>query len=223
MSNLNSIFVKALGWPPYFTEGKYYQLRELGGYWCTVLDNESNWRFAPRTVFKAAQIYALLHVKRETGTASILPNGLYRVLHINEYEITLETSTGESISLTYYPPDFTFPDHQPPENSEGLNHIAHVIASTQLPSVRSTDPATAKAADRKAKPKRYSIKARILELLASQREGLTGTELADYTGHRLNSITPRFADLYRDNLIRCSGQQRSGQTVWVLVGDSHGA
>jgi hypothetical protein len=222
MSNLNSIFVKALC-HGYFTEGKYYQLRSLETDWCCVLDDYSRWHYASRSSFQADQIYGVAHIKWGIGPLSLVPGGLYKVHYIDPNSITLETSPGTSICLPYRREDFTFPDHQPPENSEGLNHIAHMIASTQLPSVRSTDPATAKAADRKAKPKRYAIKARILELLASQREGLTGTELADYTGHRLNSITPRFADLYRDNLIRCSGQQRSGQTVWVLVGDSHGA
>ena len=94
---------------------------------------------------------------------------------------------------------------------------------TPLPA-RSNDPDTSKAA---AKIKRPRIKDTILDLLDKYKTGLTGQEVAEYSGYRLNSVTPRFAELsratlgidavtYNDPKIKDSGHRRSGQIVWVL-------
>ena len=45
----------------------------------------------------------------------------------------------------------------------------------------------------------------------------TGKEIASLTGHPLNCITPRFAPLRRNNLIKDSGVRRDKQIVWVLA------
>ena len=86
--------------------------------------------------------------------------------------------------------------------------------------VRSVDPATSVVA---AKIKRPKIKDTILDLLDKYNTGLTGQEIAEYSGYRLNSVTPRFAELSRTWRIGCttpfirdSGRRRSGQIVWVL-------
>ena len=90
--------------------------------------------------------------------------------------------------------------------------------------VRSVDPATSVVA---AKTKRPKIKDTILDLLDKYKTGLTGQEIAEYSGYRLNSVTPRFAELARrqgrgymltNPMIRDSGHRRSGQIVWVLYG-----
>lgn len=77
--------------------------------------------------------------------------------------------------------------------------------------VRSTDPDTSVTA---AKIKRPHIRDTILDLLDKYKTGLTGQEIAEYSGYRLNSVTPRFAELRA--LIRDSGLRRRGQIVWVL-------
>ena len=75
---------------------------------------------------------------------------------------------------------------------------------------RSTDPATSKAA---AKPKREGLKQKVLHRLTIL-GGHTGEELHCALGYRLNSITPRFAELRREGKIKDSGVRRDGQIVW---------
>jgi hypothetical protein len=83
---------------------------------------------------------------------------------------------------------------------------------------RTNDPATSKQAAISIKPKKPKIKEVIIDLLLKHKEGLTGQEIADFSGYRLNSITPRFAELRRDNgFIKVSGV-RNKQTVWQLTG-----
>ena len=91
--------------------------------------------------------------------------------------------------------------------------------------VRPNDPTTSHVAAANIKVKKVSIKAVILDLLDKHRSGLTGQEIADFSGYRLNSITPRFAELSRKTgtgymmtlgAIRSSGAVRNGQIVWVL-------
>jgi hypothetical protein len=91
-----------------------------------------------------------------------------------------------------------------------------------MTNVRSTDPATSVAA---AKIKRPKIKDTVLDLLDKYKTGLTGQEIAEYSGYRLNSVTPRFAELSKGRsgwgsapLIKDSDRRRSGQIVWVLYG-----
>ena len=97
-----------------------------------------------------------------------------------------------------------------------------IIDASMLPA-RSNDPDTSKAA---AKIKRPKIRDTILDLLDKYKTGLTGQEIAEYSGYRLNSVTPRFAELARKGgspyqiilpKIRDSGHRRSGQIVWVLL------
>lgn len=87
-----------------------------------------------------------------------------------------------------------------------------------VPSARANDPATSKAAAKGIKVKKASIKDVIIDLLLKYKTGLTGQEIAEYSGFRLNSITPRFAELRRANLVTDSGRQRSLQIVWQLKG-----
>lgn len=88
---------------------------------------------------------------------------------------------------------------------------------TQPAPVRANDPATSSG---KRKVNKYEQA--VLDLLncephGPQNLGLTGKEMAIYTGHPLNCITPRFAPLRRKGLIKDSGMRRDKQTVWVLV------
>lgn len=100
--------------------------------------------------------------------------------------------------------------------------------------VTSTGTDTATAAAIAIKPKRLSIKDTILALLAAYPAGLTGEEIAQRGNLRLNSVTPRFAELtgtvvmdiehtdtnhrvlLRTPKIKDSGLRRSGQIVWKL-------
>lgn len=82
--------------------------------------------------------------------------------------------------------------------------------------VRTTDPATSHRAAQTATQRRASIKDHILIELAVH-GGCTGEEIANRTTLRLNSITPRFAELTRAGKIKDSGTTRNKQIVWVLV------
>ena len=92
-------------------------------------------------------------------------------------------------------------------------------AVSEHPKARANDPATSKAAAKAIKPKVPSLKETILFLLARNPSGLTGTEIAELSGKRLNSITPRFAELYRGSKIKSTAYSsyRNGETVWVLA------
>ena len=97
---------------------------------------------------------------------------------------------------------------------------------------KTNDVPTSVAAAVSIKPKKASIKNVILELLDTYKTGLTGQEIAEYSGFRLNSVTPRFAELSRWSgspyqkvapRIVDTGRTRSGQIVWVLYGLGHDA
>lgn len=93
-------------------------------------------------------------------------------------------------------------------------------APTTNTGARSTDPVTSKRAS--AKVKKVSIKSVMLDLLERYTAGLTGQEIAERTGYRLNSVTPRFAELQRQGKIKYASidgvlMMRSGQIVWVLA------
>ena len=92
-------------------------------------------------------------------------------------------------------------------------------AVSEHPKARANDPVTSKAAAKAIKPKVPSLKETILFLLARNPSGLTGTEIAELSGKRLNSITPRFAELYRASKIKSTAYSsyRNGETVWVLA------
>lgn len=82
--------------------------------------------------------------------------------------------------------------------------------------VRTTDPATSHRAAQTATQRRASIKDHILLELAIH-GGCTGEEIANRTTLRLNSITPRFAELTRAGKIKDSGTTRNKQIVWVIA------
>ena len=90
---------------------------------------------------------------------------------------------------------------------------------------KTNDAPTSVAAAVSIKPKKASIKDVILDLLDTYKTGLTGQEIAEYSGLRLNSVTPRFAELSRWSgspyqktapAIMNTNRTRSGQIVWVL-------
>ena len=82
---------------------------------------------------------------------------------------------------------------------------------------RSNDPATSKGKCKVNKYEQAVIALLDCEPHGPQNVGLTGKEMALYTGHPLNCITPRFAPLRRKGLIKDSGVRRDKQIVWVLA------
>ena len=118
-------------------------------------------------------------------------------------------------------------------NIGGAKHyFAHRFELVTEPAQHKTNDApTSVAAAVSIKPKKASIKDVILELLDTYKTGLTGQEIAEYSGIRLNSVTPRFAQLSRWTgspyqkeapKIADTGRTRSGQIVWVLYGTGRG-
>ena len=91
-----------------------------------------------------------------------------------------------------------------------------VVLREKPAAARSTDPETSHAAASSVTPKRASIKDHILIELAVH-GGCTGTEIAERTRTRLNSITPRFKELADANKIKDSGKRRDRQIVWVTA------
>ena len=77
---------------------------------------------------------------------------------------------------------------------------------------RSNDPATSKG---KRRVNKYELA--VLDVLSVTRLGQTGKDIAAYSRHPLNCITPRFAPLRRKGLIKDSGTKRDKQVVWVLA------
>lgn len=95
-----------------------------------------------------------------------------------------------------------------------------------IPTARSTDPATSKGKRRINKYEQAVLDVLGCEPHGPQNVGLTGKEMAVYTGHPLNCITPRFAPLRRKGLIKpktdtidgvVSVVKRDKQIVWVRV------
>ena len=100
-----------------------------------------------------------------------------------------------------------------------------LVPTTVTANHKTNDAPTSVAAAVSIKPKKASIKDVILELLDKYKTGLTGQEIAEYSGFRLNSVTPRFAELSRWGgspyqktapAIMNTNRTRSGQIVWVL-------
>jgi hypothetical protein len=100
---------------------------------------------------------------------------------------------------------------------DGTFHYEDFIKKAEaVPNARRNDPATSKAAA--AKAPRVSLGQKVLDLLGTYAPaGLTGEEISTRLNARLNSVTPRFAELRRHGLIEENGK-RSGQIVWVLAG-----
>ena len=86
------------------------------------------------------------------------------------------------------------------------------VTAEQAPTARANDPATSKG---KRKVNKYE--SAVLTTLSIKSLGRTGKEIAEYTGHPLNCITPRFAPLRRKGLIKDSGIKRDKQIVWMLA------
>ena len=78
---------------------------------------------------------------------------------------------------------------------------------------RANDPGTSKFA---GKPNRPSLRERVHANLCHEHNA-TGTEIAEHLGARLNSVTPRLAELRRAGRIKDSGIRRDKQIVWVLA------
>lgn len=81
---------------------------------------------------------------------------------------------------------------------------------------RLNDPATSKGKRKVNKYEQAVLGLLNCEPHGPQNAGLTGKEMAVYTGHPLNCITPRFAPLRRKGLIKDSGVRRDKQIVWLL-------
>ena len=110
-----------------------------------------------------------------------------------------------------------------PHNADYFELVVPSVSSDH----RTNDAVTSVAAAKTVRPKKASIKSVILDLLDKHRTGLTGQEIAEYSGLRLNSVTPRFAELSRWGAstpaswpaapaIMNTNRTRSGQIVWVL-------
>jgi hypothetical protein len=91
----------------------------------------------------------------------------------------------------------------------------------EVPTARANDPATSKG---KRKVNKYEQA--VLTYLGRTAGGATGKDLAGWSGHPLNCITPRFAPLRRKGLIKpwqvlVNGEyttiKRDKQIVWVLA------
>lgn len=79
---------------------------------------------------------------------------------------------------------------------------------------RSNDPATSKTAITKAKAE--TIRNRVLAYIKAH-TWAAGTAISEGTGIRLNSVTPRLAELCRAGLIHASPQPSNGrETIWVI-------
>ena len=120
---------------------------------------------------------------------------------------------------------------QPASRGEQYYYAHRFELVTELAQHKTNDAPTSVAAAVSIKPKKTSIKDVILELLDTYKTGLTGQEIAEYSGIRLNSVTPRFAQLSRWSgspyqkeapKIADTGRTRSGQIVWVLYGTGRG-
>lgn len=106
---------------------------------------------------------------------------------------------------------------------DGSSHwfVTHVVPASRRmgahkeeyrAAARANDPATSKGV---RKVNKYE--SAVLTTLSIKSLGRTGKEIAEYTGHPLNCITPRFAPLRRKGLIKDSGVKRNKQIVWVLA------
>ena len=89
------------------------------------------------------------------------------------------------------------------------------VTVAALRSARRNDLPTSKAA---AKVSRVTLAEKVLDLLTQYPAGLTGEEIATLLNARLNSVTPRCAQLRRLGLVEGSGHLHCGQIVWVLAG-----
>ena len=111
-------------------------------------------------------------------------------------------------------------DSPPDTRHHGSSWLAERFTPVTTPapqSARRNDPPTSNAA---AKVPRVTLAQRVLDLLTRYPAGLTGEEIATRLSARLNSVTPRFAQLRRLGLVEDSGHLRSGQIVWVLAGEA---
>lgn len=83
---------------------------------------------------------------------------------------------------------------------------------------RTLDPATSHEAARVQVPTK--LREQIVLALAgtlTRDAGLTGHQMADATGRKLNSVTPRLAELRKAGIIKDSGRREDKQIVWTLA------
>lgn len=92
----------------------------------------------------------------------------------------------------------------------GLNPAA----AWPFPKARLSDPLTSHHAALKVKAP--PLRVRIEDTLRAH-GNFTGTELAHTLNARLNSVTPRFAELAKAGRIKDSGRTRNGEIVWQAV------
>lgn len=104
-----------------------------------------------------------------------------------------------------------------------ISHQQHNLELVDEPApARSTDPITSKGKRKVNKHEQAVLDALMQEAVQmagvpDHTLGMTGKEIANYSGHPLNCITPRFAPLRRKEKIKDSGQRRDKQIVWVLA------
>lgn len=86
---------------------------------------------------------------------------------------------------------------------------------------RRSDPETSHDAAKAVRAQQ--IAESILACLRTQPDGLTATEISDYTGIERDTVSPRLPELVRARLIRDSGRKRKpagrnrNQIVWDAV------
>ncbi len=118
-------------------------------------------------------------------------------------------------NLTY---TIVVPVNSPPNPRHHRPWLAKRFTPVTAPAPRAArrnDPPTSKVA---ARVPGATLAQKVLDLLTWCPAGMTGEEIATRLSARLNSVTPRFAQLRRLGLVEDSGHRRSGQIVWVLAG-----
>lgn len=83
---------------------------------------------------------------------------------------------------------------------------------------RTLDPVTSHEAAKVQVPTK--LREQIVFALAATHlrdAGLTGHQMADATGRKLNSVTPRLAELRKAGIIKDSGRREDKQIVWTLA------
>ena len=80
---------------------------------------------------------------------------------------------------------------------------------------RRSDPQTSHEAARSVKVN--VLESYVLHALKMNPQGLTASEIAEKTGHPLNTISPRTAPLQRKGFIKDSGTRRDRKIVWVAI------
>ena len=100
----------------------------------------------------------------------------------------------------------------------GFYHNRFALVKTApTPAARANDPATSKGKRKVNKYEQAVLDTLRMGADSGKPDGFTGKDIAAFTEHPLNCITPRFAPLRRKGLIKDSGTKRDKQIVWVLT------